>query len=80
MTWTIQEERLIREYQFKNFSEALSFVIQVGLLAEIHNHHPKIVNEYNKVRLELCTHDAGHRITAKDHELADKIDAIRIPY
>lgn len=55
--------------------EAWSFMSQVALLAEKHNHHPDWYNSYNKVRIELTTHDTGS-ITEKDYELAKAIDKL----
>jgi len=45
-------------------------------MAERQNHHPTIINTYNRVRLELTTHDAGNTVTEKDRGLARAIDAI----
>jgi 4a-hydroxytetrahydrobiopterin dehydratase len=47
---------------------------QVAFLAEKHNHHPNWYNVYNKVRIELTTHDAGNIVTEKDKALAEEID------
>ncbi len=56
----------------------LLFLSKVAELAEIHGHHPTIINTYNFVRLELNTHDAGGIITEKDKSLAVDIDKIHI--
>lgn len=61
---------------FPDFSKALAFVVQVGILSEKMDHHPKIVLEYGSVQIELCTHSAGNQITQKDKELARQIDLI----
>jgi 4a-hydroxytetrahydrobiopterin dehydratase len=70
--WNFKENALERNFQFKNFSQSLAFIVQVGLLAEKANHHPEILNVYNKVRLRLTTHDANG-VTEKDFDLARKI-------
>jgi 4a-hydroxytetrahydrobiopterin dehydratase len=49
---------------------------QVAILAEKQNHHPFWTNVYNKVSIELSTHDAGDIITEKDHALAKAIDKL----
>lgn len=74
-TWTKDEKHIWREFKFKNFPEAMSFMLLVAFEAEKANHHPDWSNVYNKVRIELTTHDAGG-ITEKDYALAEKIDAI----
>jgi 4a-hydroxytetrahydrobiopterin dehydratase len=72
--WEQQDFFLNRIFVFKNFNEALSFINQIGFLAEQQNHHPTIINTYNKVELKLCTHDANNTITEKDWLLAKSID------
>lgn len=76
MSWIEQNNTLVKDFKFKDFAQALEFIIKVGRVAEALNHHPKIINEYNKVRLELCTHSAGHIVTDKDWELAKGIDRL----
>src|SRR6185312_5731782 len=74
--WTLNSEnRLEREYKFNSFKEAFSFMTRVAFEAESLDHHPDWSNSYNRVRIELTTHDAGG-ITQKDLELARRIEAI----
>jgi 4a-hydroxytetrahydrobiopterin dehydratase len=54
----------------------MGFIVQVGILAEKHNHHPELFNVYNKVRIRLNTHDAKG-VTIKDINLAIAIDKIQ---
>lgn len=74
--WIEQNNSLYRKIEFKNFSEALSFMVRAGLEAEKMNHHPLWTNVYNKVEIWLSTHDAGDVITEKDVQLAEKINAM----
>lgn len=64
--WTTIDGQLQREFEFKNFIEAFSFMTKVALLAERVNHHPEIRNIYNKVEIFICTHDEENTITEKD--------------
>jgi 4a-hydroxytetrahydrobiopterin dehydratase len=74
--WRLQDESLIRDYEFEDFAAAMAFVNQVADAAEEANHHPDIlVHGWNKVRLTLTTHDAGG-LTDSDHAMAGRIDAI----
>jgi len=73
--WEEKNNNLYRKFQFKDFSEAFSFMTRVALAAEKMDHHPKWTNVYNVVEIWLSTHDAGDVVTAKDKELAKKIDA-----
>jgi len=67
--WHIADGKLIRDFTFPNFIDALAFVNRVGTLAESQNHHPDIDIRYNKVHLGLVTHDANG-ITRRDLRLA----------
>lgn len=73
--WEFKDNNLEKAYVFKNFSEALAFIVQVGCLSEQQNHHAEIWNVYNKVTLRLSTHDAGG-VTDKDFKLAMAIDQL----
>lgn len=69
---------LEKSFEFKNFTEAFAFMVQVAFLAEKHQHHPDWSNVYNKVTIRLSTHDAGNKVTEKDHKLAEAIDQIAL--
>ncbi|MDX1651836.1 MAG: 4a-hydroxytetrahydrobiopterin dehydratase [Brumimicrobium sp.] len=77
MSWTKKNDRLVNEFSFENFKQALAFVNKTGDLAEMEQHHPDIyIHDYNKVRIELSTHDEGNMVTEKDRDLASKIDKL----
>ena len=73
--WTVENEKLHKEFQFDSFVEAFGFMASVALIAESMNHHPEWFNVYNRVTVDLATHDAGG-ISALDFELAKKVDAL----
>jgi len=73
--WDEVDGKLRREFTFKNFSEAWAFMSRVALLAEKRDHHPDWSNSWNKVVIELVSHDKGG-ITDRDHDLASAIDAL----
>lgn len=74
--WIESDNKLIREFKFNDFEEAISFINKVAEISERDNHHPEIYNIYNIVKLSLCTHDKGSVITDKDYNLAQKIDEL----
>jgi 4a-hydroxytetrahydrobiopterin dehydratase len=74
--WAVVDGALERMFEFRGFPAALGFIVRVGVEAERHNHHPHLVNVWNRVTLRLNTHDAGHRVTALDVKLAGAIDTI----
>jgi 4a-hydroxytetrahydrobiopterin dehydratase len=74
--WTFTNDALAKEFKFANFRAALAFMVRAGFEAEALDHHPEWTNVYNRVAIRLNTHDAGGKVTAKDVELAGKIEAI----
>src|SRR5262245_12740009 len=73
--WAVVSGKLKKEFQFPSFVEAFGFMSSVALLAESMNHHPEWSNVYNRVTIELVTHDAGG-ISSRDFELAARIEAL----
>lgn len=73
--WSIKDGKLHRQLQFASFVEAFGFMSSVALVAEAAGHHPEWSNVYNRVTIDLVTHDAGG-ITTKDVELARRVNAL----
>ncbi len=67
--WEMIEGKLHRSLKFESFSRAFGFMTSLALVAEAKDHHPEWSNVYNRVVIDLKTHDAGG-ITALDFELA----------
>ncbi len=76
--WTIENNTITREFKFKTFVQAFSFMTAVALEAEKMNHHPDWSNSYNKVNISLTNHEANG-ITQLDFDLANKIDRLFSP-
>ena len=75
--WTVLDGRLHRELVFADFAEAFAFMGRVAAEAERLGHHPDWSNSWNRVVIDLVTHDAGGRVTELDVALARAIDAVR---
>ncbi len=75
VNWEYNNNAIEKRFVFKNFSQALAFIVQVGVLSEKKNHHPELTNSYNKVTIRLTTHDANG-VTIKDFDLAKAIDEL----
>ena len=73
--WAVVSGKLKKEFQFQSFVEAFGFMARVALLAVSINHQPEWSNVYNRVVIELTTHDAGG-LSARDFELAAKIETL----
>ena len=75
--WRMVEGRdaIMREFRFRDFSEAFGFMSRVALLAEKQDHHPEWFNVWNRVEITLSTHDAGG-LSRRDIKLAQAIDGL----
>ncbi|WP_411867211.1 4a-hydroxytetrahydrobiopterin dehydratase [Vulcanococcus limneticus] len=73
--WQLRDGKLHRGLQFDDFAAAFGFMARVALIAEGLGHHPEWSNVWNRVVIDLTTHDAGG-LTALDLELARRIDAV----
>ena len=73
--WSLKEGKLQRELRFADFSEAFGFMSRVALAAEQLNHHPEWSNVWNRVVINLTTHDCGG-LSKLDLALAQRIDAL----
>ena len=72
--WSLVDGKLHREFRFADFNQAFSFMTRVALVAEQLDHHPEWRNVYNRVVVDLITHDAGG-ISQYDFDLAGRMDA-----
>ena len=72
--WVLEDIYLKGSYTFNDFDNAFTFMKEVAVKCEEMNHHPKWTNVYNKIDIELYTHDSGG-ITEKDFELSSFMDA-----
>ncbi len=72
--WSLEADKLHKEYRFTDFVEAFGFMARVALVAERMDHHPEWFNVWRTVRVDLSTHDAGG-ITELDLALARAMDA-----
>ncbi len=73
--WSVVDGKLHKEYKFADFIHAFGFMATSALGIEKMNHHPEWFNVYNRVTVDLTTHDAGG-ITSKDAELAKVLDEV----
>lgn len=74
--WDYKDSALVKTFEFDSFREALSYMVRAGFEAEALNHHPDWTNVYNRLVVRLNTHDAGDQVTAKDLELAKRLQKI----
>ena len=73
--WSVGNGKLHKEFTFKSFIEAFGFMTTAALHIEKMNHHPEWFNVYNKVKVDLVTHDAGG-ITQNDIDLARTLNSL----
>ena len=73
--WNIVDNKLSKTFKFKSFIRAFGWMSQIAIWAEKLNHHPEWFNVYNKVVVQLTTHDVGG-ISELDFKLAEKMELI----
>lgn len=73
--WTEHNNALIRHFKFKDFTEAFGFITQVAEIADKQDHHPQWSNCYNKVTIEITTHEADG-ITHRDFSFIEAVDLL----
>jgi len=73
--WSVKNDKLHKEFQFNNFNQAFGFMTRAAMEIEKMNHHPEWFNVYNKITVDLTTHDAGG-ITNNDVNLARILNSL----
>jgi len=73
--WRVVNEKLHKEFQFDSFNQAFGFMTRAAMEIEKMNHHPEWFNVYNRITVELTTHDAGG-ITTNDVNLAKILNSL----
>lgn len=73
--WVHRDNYLRREFNFSTFTQAISFIQNVSTVCEKLNHHPEWKNIYNRIWVDLTTHDAG-QVTEKDIQLANIMNTL----
>jgi 4a-hydroxytetrahydrobiopterin dehydratase len=73
--WKVEKGKLHRELEFRNFEDALAFMVRASLDIAKMDHHPEWFNVYNRIIIDLVTHDLGG-ISGYDFVLARKLDEL----
>ena len=73
--WAVKGGKLHRDFQFESFNQAFGFMARASMEIEKMNHHPEWFNVYNRLSVDLTTHDAGG-ITKNDIELARILNSL----
>ncbi len=72
--WEHKQDYLQKTFSFSTFRDAVASIVRLSYEAEDMNHHPELLNVYNRVEIRLTTHDAGGKVTEKDVKLANRIE------
>jgi 4a-hydroxytetrahydrobiopterin dehydratase len=73
--WKESSNKLVKDYKFEDFDEAMNFVNQVAKIAEKQNHHPDIKIDYNRVNLSITDHEKGG-VSEKCHKFVNAVNNI----
>ena len=75
--WERNGDNLARTFTFDDYLAGVGFAAAVGMICEVRNHHPELLDVgYKKVVVEFTTHDAGSKITQNDIDVAAAINAL----
>ena len=73
--WNVKDDKLHKEFQFDNFNQAFGFMTRAAMEIEKMNHHPEWFNVYNRITVDLTTHESGG-ITNNDVNLAKILNSL----
>ena len=73
--WSLENNCIVKDFQFSNFKEGMDFVNKVAEIAEKQQHHPSIIIDFNSVHIMITTHEEKG-LTDKDFDLALEIDTL----
>lgn len=74
--WSVKEGKLAKSFKFESFAAALGWMVAAGVEADKLDHHPDWSNSYNKVQVQLVTHDLDNQISTLDIDLARKMEKL----
>ena len=74
--WSIVGGKLHKEFRFDSFAAAIGWMVSIAIKADKMDHHPEWFNVYNRVRVDLVTHDLGNAISNWDIELAKVMNSL----
>ena len=77
--WFRVSHRLVKEYRFETYMQGLHFALAAGELCDQADHHPEMTIGWRRVLLRFTTHDVGNRLSDKDFDAAEAIEALDIP-
>ena len=74
--WSVENDKLTKRYKFKTFAHAIGWMMSAAIEIDKMDHHPEWSNVYNRVTVQLVTHDLGNKISSWDVALAKKLDTL----
>ncbi len=74
--WEVKDGKLHKDYKFASFARAIGWMVSVAVHADKMDHHPEWRNVYNRVTVDLATHDMDNAISTFDVELARKMESL----
>lgn len=77
--WSREGDALVRLFKFDSYLAGVAFASAVGVLCEGMDHHPDLIINWRKVTVRFTTHDAGHKISAKDVKAAQAVSGLGYP-
>jgi 4a-hydroxytetrahydrobiopterin dehydratase len=77
--WERDGDRIKKTFKLDSYMAGLAFACAVGTVCEGFDHHPDLVIGWKRVMVSFTTHDAGNKLSAKDFDAAEKVEALGYP-
>jgi 4a-hydroxytetrahydrobiopterin dehydratase len=75
--WSVENGKLHKQFKFNSFASAMGWMMSAAIEIDKMDHHPEWSNVYNRVTVDLVTHDLGNQISNRDVALARRLDSLR---
>lgn len=76
--WQLKDGKLHKTFKFDSFARAMGWMMSVAIQADKMDHHPEWSNVYNRVTVNLVTHDLGNAVSSWDAALAQKMEELAV--
>ena len=76
--WQREGDTITRTFELTSYAAGLAFASAVGIIADAFDHHPDILITWRKVRVSFTTHDAGGKLSYKDFDVAEAVNALKV--
>ncbi|MDE0609503.1 MAG: 4a-hydroxytetrahydrobiopterin dehydratase [Anaerolineaceae bacterium] len=77
--WQREGDNIVKNYRTDTYLAGIALATAIGVISEGLDHHPELTIGWRRLRVSYCTHDAGNRLSHKDFDAAERVDALGYP-